>query len=130
MNGIAEKTCMVYCTKCGNKNPDDAKICSQCGASLYSIGEPTRQRRRDDECFGTQSRREPYKRVENECFGIPRGGVIVGIVIGLIIILFGTSMLLEAIFPDIPSIPWWPFIIIIFGLLLIIGAIYRMRRRP
>jgi len=28
---------MVYCVKCGAKNPDDAKVCSQCGASLYML---------------------------------------------------------------------------------------------
>ncbi|MBS7649260.1 zinc-ribbon domain-containing protein, partial [Candidatus Bathyarchaeota archaeon] len=44
---------MVYCVKCGAKNPDDAKICSQCGAPLYSLTEGERTRRRDNECFGT-----------------------------------------------------------------------------
>ncbi|UCE44570.1 MAG: zinc-ribbon domain-containing protein, partial [Candidatus Bathyarchaeota archaeon] len=29
----AENTKMVYCTKCGAKNADDSKICTQCGAS-------------------------------------------------------------------------------------------------
>ena len=25
---------MVYCTKCGNKNDDDAEFCNKCGAAL------------------------------------------------------------------------------------------------
>lgn len=29
---------MVYCTKCGTKNDEDAKHCSKCGASLRSHG--------------------------------------------------------------------------------------------
>jgi hypothetical protein len=128
MNELVE-TSMVYCTKCGTKNPDDAETCSQCGASLRSVGEPRRGRRGEDECFGTQRRAEPYKRVENECFGIPGGGIIIGIIIGVVIILIGFSMLLEAIYPEMPPIPWWPFIVIAIGLLLIVGAIYGMRRR-
>jgi len=38
---------MVYCTKCGTKNPDDAKTCSQCGAPLYSLGEREQRRRKE-----------------------------------------------------------------------------------
>ena len=120
---------MVYCVKCGAKNPDDAKVCSQCGAPLYSMEEGERPRKVEKECFGTRRREEPYKRVEEECFGIPRGGAIAGIVFGLIIILFGVSLFLQAIYPELPEIPWWSFIIIIFGILMVIGALYGLRRR-
>jgi len=119
---------MVYCTKCGAKNPDDAKVCSQCGAPLYSLKEGEQPRKVEKECFGTRRREEPYKRVEEECFGIPRGGAIAGIVFGLIIIIFGLSLFLEA-YTDLPPIPWWSFIIIIFGILMVIGALYGLRRR-
>jgi uncharacterized membrane protein YvbJ len=40
---------MVYCTKCGTLNADDATVCVQCGASLYSAKEesnPTERHRR------------------------------------------------------------------------------------
>ena len=118
---------MVYCTKCGTKNPDDAKTCSQCGAPLYSLGEREQRRRKEGECFGTHRAEEPYKRVEEECFGIPRGGAIFGLVIGAIIILAGFSFLFQELYNI--SIPWWPFVVILFGILIIIGAFYGLRRR-
>jgi uncharacterized membrane protein YvbJ len=120
---------MVYCTKCGTKNPDDAKTCSQCGAPLYSIGEREQPKRTEKECFGTRRREEPYRRVEEECFGIPRGGAIVSLVFGIIIILAGISLFLQTMYPEMAPIPWWSFIIIMFGILVIIGAIYGLRRR-
>ena len=117
---------MVYCVKCGAKNPDDAKTCSQCGAPLYSLTE-RRSRHREDECFGTRVSAEPRERVEEECFGIPKGGAIVGLAIGIIIVLAGLSLLFQELLGI--SIPWWPFVIILFGVLVIIGAVYGLRRR-
>ena len=102
---------MVYCTKCGTKNEDNAKTCSQCGASLYA----------------TRERPEYYRRMEDECFGIPKGGTVVGIFIGLVVMIAGLSLLLQQVYNI--SLPWWPFVVIFFGILLITGAIYRGRRR-
>jgi len=79
---------MVYCTKCGTKNEDDAVVCIKCGASLETKPFPFRRFER--------------KRVEEECFGIPRGSTIVGLAIG---------------------------IIIMFGILIVIGALYSLSRR-
>jgi len=101
---------MVYCVKCGTKNPDDAQVCSKCGAQLYTTGESTH-----------------YRRMENECFGLPRGGMIVGIVIGLIIILAGVSFLVQQVYHI--DIPWFPIVIIIFGILILAGALYGRRSR-
>jgi len=120
---------MVYCVKCGIKNPDDARVCSQCGSALYVTGGGEERRRTENECFGPRRSREPYRRVEDECFGIPRGGAIAGIVFGLIIILIGANLFLKTLYPTMPDIPWWAFVIIIFGALMIAGAIYSMRRR-
>ncbi len=120
---------MVYCTKCGTKNPDDAQVCSHCGASLLAVGESKQQRRVEGECFGPRRRAEPYERVEQECFGLPRGGAIVGIAIGLIILLAGLIWLLQQTNVISPDVEVWPFAIIIFGLLIVAGAIYGMRRR-
>lgn len=105
---------MVYCTKCGTKNPDDATTCSNCGASLY----PTREERRGH-----------YRRYEDECFGIPHGGAIVVAAIGLIILLGGVIIILQQanLIPSNVSI--WPFVFIIFGILILIGALFRTRRR-
>jgi uncharacterized membrane protein YvbJ len=120
---------MVYCTKCGTKNPDDAKVCTQCGASLYAVGEREAQGRVEDECWGAPRHEEPYKRMEYECFGIPRGGVIVGIAIGVIILFAGTIMLMQQANLIPSSVTVWPFAIIIFGMLIVVGALYGLSRR-
>ncbi len=101
---------MVYCIKCGAENPDDAKVCTQCKASLNSVGE-----------------REHHRRIEDECFGIPRGGSIVSLVFGIMIILVGLSFFIQEVYGI--AIPWWPFMIILFGILIIIGALHGFRRR-
>ncbi|MCK5628541.1 zinc-ribbon domain-containing protein [Candidatus Bathyarchaeota archaeon] len=103
---------MVYCVKCGAKSPDEAKVCSQCGSSLYSVGKQV-----------------PHKQVEKECFGIPGGGVIVGIAFGAIIILWGLILALEAAGIIEGNVPIWPFVVILIGTLMVVGAIYALRRR-
>jgi len=110
---------MVYCTKCGTKNPDDAEVCEHCGARLYRETEVKRHRKHDDECF------EP----EEECFGIPKGGAIIGMAIGLIILLAGLIWLLQQAELIPKTVEFWPFAIIIFGILIIISAFYGLRRR-
>lgn len=109
---------MVYCTKCGLKNEDDAATCVKCGAPLRpSLSRPTY---RTDGCFG--SRRE---RREDECFGLPYGGAIVGIIFGLVIIIIGIAIYFrESVWDYL-----WPFIIITFGSLIVIGTLYRLLRR-
>jgi len=64
--------------------------------------------------------------MENECFGLPNGGMIVGIVIGVIIIIVGFSLFLQTTYGI--SIPFWPIIIIIFGILILVGGLYRQKR--
>jgi len=107
---------MVYCTKCGAKNEDTALVCVKCGASLET---------------GTYvTRRYERRRAENECFGLPHGGLIAGIVIGVIILLWGAFELAKQMnwIREPPSL--LPFIIIIIGLLIVLGALYRLGRRP
>jgi len=106
---------MVYCSKCGTQNPDANTVCSNCGAPLYTVGQRY-----------PGSDREHYRRVENECFGLPHGGMIVGIVIGIIIIFVGLGLFLQTTYGI--SIDFWPFIFIIFGVLIVAGALYRQRR--
>ena len=109
---------MVYCSKCGTQNPDDAKVCSNCGAPLYSVGQRY-----------PGSDREHYRRVEGECFGLPNGGMIAGIVFGIIIILVGLSLFLQASGYTVSFWPViWPSVIIILGILILLGALYRRRR--
>jgi ribosomal protein L37E len=109
---------MVYCRKCGTQNADDAKVCSNCGAPLYTVGQNY-----------PGSEREHYRRVEGECFGLPNGGMIAGIVFGIIIILVGLGLFLQSsgYIADFWSI-FWPFIIIIFGILILIGALFGRQR--
>jgi uncharacterized membrane protein YvbJ len=103
---------MVYCTKCGTKNPDDARVCSQCGSSLYAVGD-----------------RDYYRRVEKECFGIPRGSTIVGLAFGAFIIFWGLVWILQQTNVISQEVSVWPFAIIILGVLIVVGALYGMRRR-
>ncbi len=106
---------MVYCSKCGTQNPDTNVHCTNCGAPLYTVGQRYRG-----------SDREHYRRVENECFGLPNGGMIVGIVIGFIIILVGLGIFLQTTYNI--TVDFWPFIIIIFGVLILLGALFGRRR--
>ena len=98
---------MVYCTKCGTKNEDDAVVCVECKEPLGSHP-PTRRERRHK---------------ESECFGLPHGRSIGGLVLGLLIILWGVTAVLHVEFP------LWAFIIIIFGTLMVAGALYSISRK-
>ena len=119
---------MVYCTKCGTKNADDAKNCTQCGAPLYTAGEARRERY-EDECGGRRRAGEPYRRMEHECFGIPGGGAIVGIAIGAIILVAGVIWFMQQANMLSSTVEVWPFAAIIFGILIVIGALYGSSRR-
>jgi hypothetical protein len=56
--------------------------------------------------------------MEDECFGLPNGGMIAAIIFGIIIVLVGLSLLLGAYGI---SFVFWPFIIIIFGVLIVLA---------
>ena len=60
---------------------------------------------------------------EEECFGLPRGGSILGLLIGAIIIIVG----LQQVFGW--NIDIGPFVTIIVGLLIVAGAIYKLTSR-
>ena len=76
-------------------------------------------------CFGQE------KKEEDECFGLPHGGVIVAVIIGAIIIIAGISSLLSSVFnwkiEILNSV--WPLFVIVIGILIIAGAVYGMSRR-
>ncbi|UCE95849.1 MAG: zinc ribbon domain-containing protein [Candidatus Bathyarchaeota archaeon] len=111
---------MTYCTKCGTKNEDDAKVCMKCGGPL-DLSRPERRRRSDRDCFGPREGRHK----EDECFGLPHGGAIAGIIFGIIVVIFGLAILLGfEIWTYL-----WPIIIVIVGILIVVGALYGMRRR-
>jgi uncharacterized membrane protein YvbJ len=95
---------LVYCTKCGTQNPDDAVNCSNCGASLKPAPykEYRRYRYANDMRFGGRSH-------------------IWGIVIGLFIITIGVSSLLGVNIWD----KVWPAFIILVGLIIVANAVMR-----
>lgn len=121
---------MVYCTKCGAKNEEGVEYCIKCGANLWVSREKRFERRAKEwgEDFGRRAEEwgEQFgKRAEEECFGLPHGGAIAGLIIGAIILLLGVSLLLGI---EI----WnylWTFIIIVVGVLIVVGAIYSFSRK-
>ncbi len=108
---------MVFCTKCGKENEDSAGFCTSCGAALQL----RRGRERSgDECFGSKRDRE-----REECFGLPYGGMIAGVIFGIVIIVIGLAILWGL---DI----WrWigPLFVVMLGILIVLGAVYTMTRR-
>jgi hypothetical protein len=102
---------MVYCTKCGTKNEDDATNCVNCNEPLMKDARAVRQERHE------------RRRQESECFGLPHGGSIAGLVLGLLIILWGVTSVFGIDFP------LWAILIIIFGTLMVAGALYSISRK-
>lgn len=105
---------MVYCTKCGTGNEDNATVCINCNAIIHS---PKPEEGRD---------------VKRRCYEGERGyrrwgGALIGIMIGVIVILIGFSLLVRQLY-DI-SIPWLELIMILFGVYLVIRALMRMNRK-
>ena len=99
---------MVYCTKCGEQNPDDAEFCVKCGADLY----PSRIERRE------------WRRREREmCFGVPVSGQLLGIIFGFIIVVWGLSSLMGR------PVNFFALIAIVFGVIILMGALRGSSRR-
>ncbi|WP_308572432.1 zinc-ribbon domain-containing protein [uncultured Methanobacterium sp.] len=106
---------MVYCYNCGTKNDDNAEFCSKCGEPLVDVNSKSHRRHRDDR----------YGRQGNENSGLPYGNIIGPVIGGVILIMVGITALTG--FTD-----FWqyllPAIIILIGLFIIIGAVYRSQR--
>lgn len=120
---------MVYCTKCGFRNLDEAKYCSNCGADLEVPLEESWDKRLDKwgEEFGKQMEEwgdDFGKRVEEECFGLPYRGVIFGLAFGVFLIIIGLALFLGQ------DIGRWigPSAAIVFGILIVAAAIYGLTR--
>ena len=97
---------LVYCVRCGAKNPDDAAVCAQCGKPLMGV------------------ERARTRREEEMCFGLPHhwGSVLVG----LFIILLGLSILFRS---WVGLQDFWPLLLIFVGLVILLGGFYRYSRR-
>jgi uncharacterized membrane protein YvbJ len=105
---------MVYCQSCGQQNPDNAETCTRCGADLY----PAKSK-----CTSGKRGRET-----DECFGLPNGGAIVGLIFGALIIIYGVSWYLGYDLSTIWTTTLGPFLVIIIGVLILGGAIYGLSR--
>ena len=117
---------MVYCSKCGAENEEDAINCANCGEPLKT---PSPVKKDWEEQFEERvenfgGRAEKFgRRMEDECFGLPGGGSIVGIIIGIAIILIGARELFGW------NIDLGPYAIIVVGILIIAGALYKQSQR-
>ena len=115
---------MSFCAKCGAENEGDAIYCASCGASLRESRRGNRnweeELERRAENFGDSAER--FGRRMEECFGLPRGSSIFSIIIGLAIILFGASTLLDL------NIDFGPLVMIVIGVLIIAGVLYRQNQ--
>jgi hypothetical protein len=105
---------MVYCTKCSTLNSDSTTVCSKCGAPLIAGQAET----------GPQWR---HRRYSGEYYEhTRRGGGIAALIIGIIIIFVGLVFLVEPTYNI--SLPWWPIIIIIVDVWLLLRAVLWRRR--
>ena len=98
---------MVYCSKCGKKNEDDAEFCAKCGDSL------------------TGSKKDHEKECENSCEKECAGGKHHGpsFFWGAVVILIGLWILFEFVLKNIEGLNlptwlqefefWWLFALII-----------------
>lgn len=105
---------MVYCTRCGNQNPDTAINCSNCGAPLYS-GEARP--------YNPQYENRRYYREE---YRHKSGGEGIGLlIVGLFIVVIGLAAITGF------TLFWtyfWPLVIILIGVWVIFVGLRRNRR--
>lgn len=101
---------MVYCTKCGAKNEDDAEVCAKCGEPLVHPEESGRRQWRRENLRTMKGRRAPS---------------FWGVFFGLLIILSGVIWLLQEFFPWLTWERLWPLILIFLGSAIIIRALRR-----
>jgi len=110
-----ETEIMVYCTRCGTLNADDASVCTNCGAPLQPTAAQTRPYSRHWRWEDWEQRREYHR----------RSGAFVALAIGLIIILAGVSALFAEVYNI--NIPWGAIILVFIGLVIIVAGL-RSRR--
>lgn len=68
--------------------------------------------------------------MEHECFGLPNGNAIVGAIVGVIVILVGLGLFLQASGYIVNFWNYfWPIVLIIIGVLIVIGVATGGHRR-
>lgn len=106
---------MVYCSKCGRKNPEDAKFCNNCSAPLGGYkGIPDQEwdKRCEEECAGRKSRNMSFI-----------WGIIIVIIGVWILFNFGLNRFYYLFNYDNPlSILYWLIPTIISLLIILFGV--------
>jgi hypothetical protein len=111
---------VVYCQHCGQQNDDNAEFCAQCGAALQASERPREVR--------TEVKR-PGAPKDDECFGLPNGDAICGVIFGGIIIISGLAWVMGWDLSTLWETAIGPYLVILFGALIIIGAITSSTRK-
>ena len=119
---------MVYCSKCGTKNEEATENCVKCGAKLTVSKEEDWEKRIEDGAEEFGKRAEVWgenvgKRMEDECFGLPHGGSIFGLLFGIIILVAGILWLIGI------TLEIWPLMFVIVGILILAEALYGLIRK-
>jgi len=99
---------LVYCVKCGAKNPDDAAVCAQCGKPLAGV------------------ERGRTKEEKEACFGMPShwGGILLGI----FIVISGLFLFYQQ-FAHVSWDVFGPLVLVFIGIAIVLGGLYRYSRR-
>jgi hypothetical protein len=113
---LGEEREMVYCTKCGTLNRDDAIVCTNCGTTLQSTQTTS----------PNYYRNWRWENWEGEYRYHRRSGAFVILAVGVMIILFGFSAFINQVYGI--NIPWWPIILVFVGIIVIISGL-RSRSR-
>lgn len=125
---------LLYCSKCGTENSDEASLCSNCGEPL-SVPRQEKRNWEDEieeraEEFGERAERFGRRmgsrnwEMEDECYG-GRNRSTGPIIFGAIIILIGLSSLLERTYSWARIGNLWPIILILIGLSVVYNASQR-----
>ncbi len=106
---------MVYCTKCGTPNPDNATNCSNCGTPLYGDSVENRP-------YWHEHRHRYYE----EGYYYRRGSGAGLLIAGLIVILIGLALFFGTL-----TMFWqyfWPLVFVLIGVWLIVRGLMRHSR--
>ncbi|MCP8310713.1 MAG: zinc ribbon domain-containing protein [Candidatus Methylarchaceae archaeon HK02M1] len=118
---------MPYCPKCGTEVREEMTFCPKCGAPLKAPPagyRPEKYEKREKEEKEEREKREKTEKYEKREFGVV--GPIIG---GLILIFLGLIFYFQIIgFARIEILGALFFFIL--GIIIIIGAVYAMKRHP
>ncbi len=110
---------MVYCSKCGTLNSDNANICSNCGAALFAS-------QSQSQTESPHWRRRQYREEYREYY---RGHASIGaLFFGVMVLAIGLILFLSVTL-NVPVEGYiWPTILILIGLWVLYIGFRRNRR--